>query len=310
MADILVINIGSTSDKVAVYRDETPLFSATIDYAPSQLPPDLEDQLPQRQRGVEGLLSRRGVSPREIDLVVSRGGLARPLPAGIYRINAAMCRDLLSGRYGKHPSSLGPVIAFDFSRRYGIEALVVDPPSTDEFHPLARISGLPEIERRSAFHALSQKSAARRAAKEMGRAYEELNLVVAHLGGGITVGAHLRGQVVDATHGLGEGPFTPERAGSLPTTELLELAFSGRYTREELGRKLVGQGGLMAYLGTNDARTVEERIDQGDERARLIYQALAYQVAKEIGALATVLRGKVDAVGSTGRLAHSQRLVG
>ena len=189
-------------------------------------------------------------------------------------------------------------------------AVVIDPPSTDEFHPLARVSGLPEIERKSAFHALNQKAAARKAARQMNGRYEDMNLVVAHLGGGITIGAHRNGFVIDCTHGLSEGPFTPERAGALPTQELLDLAQSGRYSPKELSRKLVGQGGLAAHLGTTNAVEVEEAVRKGDAKAELIFRAMGYQIAKNIGAMAAVLAGKVDGIVLTGGLAHSALLTG
>jgi len=187
-------------------------------------------------------------------------------------------------------------------------AVVIDPPSTDEFQPLARFSGLPEIERKSALHALNQKAAARRLAAELGREYEGMNLIVAHLGGGITVGAHQKGRVIDCTHGLGEGPFTPERAGSLPTTDLLDLAFSGKLDKTQILRRLVGQGGLFAYLGTNDVEKVEEMITVGDEKATQVYEAMAYQVAKEIGAMSVVLKGEIDGIILTGGLANSEMM--
>jgi butyrate kinase len=216
-----------------------------------------------------------------------------------------MCKDLLEGKFGKHPSALGPAMALDISKKYGIPAIVIDPPSTDEFEPLARFSGLPEIERKSAFHALNQKAAARRLAGELRKKYEEMNLVVAHLGGGITVGAHWKGRVIDCTHGLGEGSFTPERAGSLPTTDLIEMAFSGSLDKKQILSRLIGQGGLFAYLGTNDDEKIQEMIRAGDEKAKLAYEAMAYQVAKEIGAMSVVLKGVIDGIILTGGLANS-----
>ena len=199
-------------------------------------------------------------------------------------------------------------MALGLARQYGMPAVVIDPPSTDEFQPLARVSGLPEIERKSAFHALNQKAAARKAAGQMNKRYEDVNFVVAHLGGGITIGAHEKGIVIDCTHGLNEGPFTPERAGALPTQDLLDLAQSGRVSPKDLSKKLVGQGGLAAYLGTSNAVEVEEAVKKGDAKAERIYQAMAYQIAKDIGAMAAVLGGKVDGVVLTGGLAHSDML--
>lgn len=307
---ILAINVGSTSTKVAFFEDETAVAQETIAYSSQELAgfAELRDQLPRRRQDVEAFLERNGITLDQLDIIISRGGLGRPGPAGAYLIDEAMCDDLLEGRYGKHPSALGPAIALEMSRPSGIRAIIVDPPSTDEFEPLARLSGLPDIERKSAFHALNQKAAARKAAENMGRNYESVNLIVAHLGGGITIGAHRRGRVIDCTHGLSEGPFTPERAGGLPTLDLVELAQSGKYSPRDLQRRLVGQGGLAAYLGTTDARAIEAAIDRGDEKAAFIYEAMAYQVAKDIGAMAAVLNGEVDGIVLTGGLAHSRRL--
>jgi butyrate kinase len=246
----------------------------------------------------------------KVDLVISRGGLGRPGPAGAFSINEAMCDDLLQGRYGKHPSALGPAMALGLTRQHRMPAVVIDPPSTDEFQPLARLSGLPEIERKSALHALNQKAAARKAAGQLSQRYEDVNFVVAHLGGGITIGAHCKGLVIDCTHGLSEGPFTPERAGGLPTQDLLDLAQSGRVSPKDLSKRLVGQGGLAAYLGTTNAIEVEAAVKKGDAKAELIYRAMAYQIAKDIGAMAAVLAGEVDGVVLTGGLAHSEMLTG
>ena len=255
-------------------------------------------------------MEKNDLSLPAIDLLISRGGLGKPGPAGVYAIDENMCRDLLTGIYGKHPSALGPAMMLHLAGKYGKRAIVVDPPSTDEFNPMARISGLPEIERRSAFHALNQKAAARRMACAIGRSYEDLHLVVAHLGGGITIGAHRKGRVVDCTHGLTEGPLTPERAGSLPTQDLIDLAFAGTMDSKRLQVRLVGRGGLAAYLGTTDAKQVEAMIRAGDEKAGLVYQAMAYQIAKDIGAMRVALKGPADGIVLTGGLAHSEMLTG
>ncbi len=307
---ILAINVGSTSTKVAFYRDAERLVQESLTYGAAELAgfKDLREQLPLREAGLRSFIEKNHIDMGQVDLVISRGGLGRPAPAGAYAIDAAMCEDLMEGRYGKHPSALGPSMAMGLARQYGMPAVVIDPPSTDEFAPLARVSGLPEIERKSAFHALNQKAAARRAAAALKKRYEEVNLVVAHLGGGITIGAHNRGQVIDCTHGLNEGPFSPERAGALPTQDLLDLA--GRVSPKDLSKRLVGQGGLAAYLGTNDAIKVEAAVKKGDAKAEVIYRAMAYQVAKDIGAMAAVLSGDVDGVVLTGGLAHSEMLTG
>lgn len=309
---ILAINVGSTSTKVAYYRDRERLVQETIPYSAADLAQyaELKDQLPLRETGLRAFIEKARIDMNQVDIVISRGGLGKPGPAGAFAISEAMCDDLLRGKYGKHPSALGPMMALNLARQSGMLATVIDPPSTDEFQPLARVSGLPEIERKSAFHALNQKAAARKAARQMNKRYEEVNFVVAHLGGGITVGAHCRGQVIDCTHGLTEGPFSPERAGALPTQDLVDLAQSGRLSPKDLSKRLVGQGGLAAYLGTTNAVDVQEAVKKGDPKAELIYRAMAYQIAKDIGAMAAVLWGDIDGVVLTGGLAHSEMLTG
>lgn len=307
---LLVINVGSTSTKVAWFKGKDLIVLETIRYSSENLAPysSLGEQLPLRERDILEFLKKNGIGLEEVDMIVSRGGLGKPLPAGAYKIDDAMCNDLLEGKFGTHPSALGPAMALGFSRQYGMPAIVIDPPSTDEFQPLARLSGLPDIERKSAFHSLNQKMAARRCARELGKKYEELNFIVAHLGGGSTIGAHQKGRVIDCNHGLGEGPFTPERAGSLPTIDLLDLAFSGKFDKKQLQSRLVGQGGLQAYLDTTDVQKVEEMIRSGDEKAKLVYEAMVYQIAKEIGGMSVVLKGDVDGIILTGGLANSQML--
>lgn len=309
---LFVINVGSTSTKVAWFIGNDLMVLETIRYSSEDLTrySSVEEQLTLRERDLLEFLKKNGIGLEEVDMIVSRGGLGRPAEAGAYEIDEAMCRDLLGGKFGKHPSALGPAIALDFSRKYGMPAIVIDPPSTDEFQPLARFSGLPEIERKSAFHALNQKAAARRLAEELGKKYEGMNLVVAHLGGGITVGAHQKGRVIDCTHGLAEGPFTPERAGSLPTADLLDMAFSGKFDKRQILRRLVGQGGLFAYLGTNDDEKIQEMIRAGDEKAKRVYEAMAYQIAKEIGAMSVALKGEIDGIILTGGLANSEMMTG
>jgi butyrate kinase len=309
---LLVINVGSTSTKVAWFKGREPAVLENIRYRAEDLAhfSSLSEQLPLREEDVMKFLEKNGIGLNEIDIVVSRGGLGKPAPAGAYRVDDAMRRDLLEGKYGKHPSALGPSMALDFSKKFGMPAIVIDPPSTDEFEPLARISGIPEIERKSAFHALNQKMAARRYAASLGKRYEEMNVVVAHLGGGVTVGAHRKGRVIDCTHGLAEGPFTPERSGALPTMDLLDLALSGQLDKKQIQGRLVGQGGLAAYLGTTDAQVVEGMVGAGDEKAKLIFEAMAYQIAKDIGAMGVVLEGRIDGIIITGGLAHSKLLTG
>src|SRR5512136_2796972 len=309
---LLVINVGSTSTKVGWFSGKDNAVLETIRYSSEALASykSISEQLPRREEDILEFLGRNGISLTEIDMIISRGGLGKPAPAGAYIIDDDMCRDLLEGKYGMHPSALGPAMALGIAKRYGMPAIVIDPPSTDEFHPLARFSGLPEIERKSVLHALNQKAAARRLAGELGKKYEEMNLIVAHLGGGITVGAHNKGRIIDCTHGLAEGPFTPERAGSLPTADLLDMAFSGKFDKRQILRRLVGQGGLFAYLGTNDVEKVQEMIRAGDEKAKLVYEAMAYQIAKEIGAMSAVLKGEIDGIILTGGLANSEMMTG
>jgi len=308
---LLGINVGSTSTKAACFQGKGPVVLETIRYRSEDLAlyASFHDQLPRRKDDLLTFLHKHGIGLDKVDMIISRGGLGKPLPAGAYTIDDAMCKDLMEGTFGNHASALGPAIALDLSMRYGMPAIVIDPPSTDEFHPLAKFSGLPEIERKSVLHALNQKAAAHRLAGELGKRYEEMNLVVAHLGGGITVGAHRKGRVIDCTHGLAEGPFTPERAGSLPTADLLDLACSGKLDKKQILKRLVGQGGLSAYLGTTDIRKVEEMIRAGDEKATLVYEAMAYQIAKEIGAMSVVLKGEIDGIILTGGLANSEMLM-
>jgi len=308
----LIINIGSLSTKVNIYKDEEVLISETVHHSSSQLSQfrTINEQLSFRSDVVEQVVRKSGFKRGNIDIVIARGGLTKPLPAGIYAIDKKMCDDLYCRPSGVHPANLGPVIAFNVAESLNVPAITIDTPSSDEFDDLARVSGLPEIERTSMFHALNQKAAARRASQDIGKSYQEANFIVAHLGGGVSIGAHEKGRVIDVTHGLSEGPLTPERAGSTPTIDLLDMCFLGKLSKEELRRKLVGEGGLNAYLGTSDVRIIEKRISEGDKYASLIYEAMAYQVAKDIGAMSTVLKGRVDAIVLTGGVANSKLLVG
>jgi butyrate kinase len=312
MYRVLTINPGSTSTKVALYEDEHPLFVKTIHHSAEEIAafPHIADQYAFRRGTVLSLLDEKGIKLDSLDAVVGRGGILRPMPSSTYRVNEKMLDELRHPKEREHASNLGAIIADEVARRAGIPALIVDPVCVDEFDALARISGLPEIERRSLSHALNLKVAARQGARELGKRYNEVNLVVAHLGGGISVTAHRRGRMVDVNQALdGTGPFAPERAGGLPVGDVIRLCYSSEYTYEEMIKKIAGRGGLVAHLGTNDAREVERRIEEGDEHARLIYEAMAYQIAKEIGSMATVLKGDVDAIVLTGGLARSEMLV-
>jgi butyrate kinase len=320
MYRILTINPGSTSTKVALYEDERPLFVETIPHPAEEIAafPRIADQYAFRRDAVLSLLDEHGIRLDSLDAVVGRGGILRPIPSGTYLVSEKMLDELRHPKEREHASNLGAIIADEIARRASIPAFIVDPVCVDEFDDIARISGLPEIERRSLSHALNLKVAARRAARELGKRYDEaasltgVNLVVAHLGGGISVTAHRQGRMVDVNQALdGTGPFAPERAGGLPVGDVIRLCYSSNYTYEEMIKKIAGRGGLVAHLGTNDARQVERRIiEEGDEHARLIYQAMAYPIAKEIGLMATVLKGDVDAIILTGGLARSEMLMG
>jgi butyrate kinase len=311
MYRILVINIGSTSTKLGLFLDQASLFRETIEYSSEDL---IELQgydkwLRFHQDVVENVLVTKKDDLKPLALVVSRGGLTRPVQGGAYYINEAMLRDLRSGDYGWHPCNIGPGIAYSIAERYGVKAVIYDSPVSDELIQLARFSGLRGIERGAAFHVLSQKSAGRKAAQELGVPYEEGNFVVAHLGGGITIGAHERGCIIDGTHGLNEGPFTPQRTGALPLQEFMSLCFSGQFTQEELSRKLFGQGGVHSYLGTHDIAAVEQNAKKGDEKSLLVLKAMAYQVSKEICSMAAVLEGRIDAIVLTGNLCRAETVV-
>lgn len=320
MHRILVINPGSTSTKVAIYDDEQPLFVETLRHSSQKIVefPHILDQYEFRLKAILELLRGKDIPLAELSAVVGRGGLLRPIPSGTYLVNDKMVDELQSrNKEREHASNLGAPLAQEIANRVGVPAFIVDPVCVDEFDDLARISGLPEIERKSLSHALNLKAMARRAAADLGKSYAEVHLVVVHLGGGTSVSAHLQGRMVDVNQALdGNGPFAPERAGGLPVGDVVRMCFGvspyegWSLTYEEMFRKLAGQGGLVAHLGTNSAIEVERRIHSGDAHALLIYKAMAYQVAKEIGAMTTVLQGNVDAIVITGGVAHSSMLIG
>lgn len=306
---VLALNPGSTSTKVALFEDGREIWNETQRYDTDVLKEfgSIPDQMEFRLAEIEKSLAAHDTSPADLSAVVGRGGLLKPIESGTYEVNDAMLADLRTCRWGAHASNLGALLALRLAEAGGGRAFIVDPVVVDEMDPLARYSGLPEIGRRSIFHALNQKAVARRAAAELEKPYEECRMIVAHMGGGISVGAHDRGRVVDVNNALdGDGPFSPERAGSLPAGGLVRLAFSGKYDLPRMQKMLTGQGGLVAHLGTNDLREVQRRKSQGDERAALVFKALAYQISKEIGACAAVLEGEVDVIVLTGGLAHSE----
>jgi len=309
---LLVINPGSTSTKIAIYDNEKLVFDETIRHSTEELSQydTVFSQQDFRKNLILEILNEKGINITKLSAVVGRGGLLKPIPSGTYEVNEVMIDDLKKGTYGEHASNLGAAIAYSIASQLNIPSYIVDPVVVDELEDIARISGMPEISRSSILHALNQKAVARRVSKEQGQSYEDVNLVVAHLGGGISVGAHKKGRIVDVANALdGDGPFSPERSGGLPVGDLVKLCYSGKYQLNEVKKMLVGKGGLVAYLGTNDAREVERMIDDGDKKAELIYKAMAYQVAKEIGSMSVVLEGKVDYIILTGGIAYDKRFV-
>lgn len=309
---ILAINPGSTSTKIAIYDNEKEVFETTLRHSNEEIDKydKITDQYDFRKDVILTALNENGINLTKLSAVVGRGGLLKPIKGGTYSVNDKMVEDLKAAQMGEHASNLGGMIANEIASQLNIPAFIVDPVVVDEMEDVARISGMPEISRVSIFHALNQKAVARRYAKETGKSYDTLNLIVAHLGGGISVGAHQNGRVVDVNNALdGEGPFSPERTGGLPIGDLAKLCFSGKYSHADIKKMIKGKGGLVAYLGTNDGRDVVKMIESGDENAKLIFEAMAYQVAKEIGSCAAVLKGNVDAIILTGGLAYGEMLI-
>lgn len=308
----LVINPGSTSTKIGVFDDDHCFFEKTIHHQPAELKQHnrINEQYEFRKRVILDQLDYEGINISKLSAVCGRGGLLKPITGGTYLVNPPMLHDLSNGLNGEHASNLGGIIAHEIADGLNIGAYIVDPVVVDEMEEIAKFSGVPEIPRKSIFHALNHKAAARRAAADLDAAYENLHLIIAHMSGGITVGAHRNGKVIDVNNGLhGEGPFSPERAGTVPAGDLISICFSGAYYRDEIMEKIVGHGGLMAYLNTKDTVEVENRIVSGNIQAKKIYDAMAYQIAKEIGSMAAVLSGKVDAIVLTGGLAYGKAFV-
>lgn len=309
---ILAINLGSTSTKFAYYENDACAYKTNIEHKADQIRqyPSIWDQCQFRTDDILAVLRERGLKPSDLDAVVTRGGHTQPLVGGVYRINDCMLEQSASGKWGTHACDLGLKIAAGLSAQ-GPAPLTVDPPTTDEFEPFARYAGLKEISRRSSFHALNHRAVAKQYAKDAGKEYAGLNLIGVHMGGGITLCCHKQGKMVDATNGLvGDGPFSTNRTGTIPAGSLLDMCFSGDYTRETLRRKLNGGGGLMSYLGESDVKTIESRIDNGDAAAAEALEAMCYQIGKEVAAMSSVLKGRVDAIYLTGGVAHSARVVG
>ncbi len=306
---ILTINPGSTSTKIAVFEDDKEVFTKTLRHSAEELSPftTVASQFQFRKDIILSELKQAGFDIHRFDAIVGRGGLVKPIESGIYEVNDALAHDLEFPVMGEHASNLGGLIARDIAKEIQnkAKAYIADPVVVDEMEPIARISGHPAIHRVSIFHALNQKAIARTYAQETGRKYEELNLIVAHMGGGVSVGAHCQGRVIDVNNALdGDGPFSPERSGGLPTGSLVEICYSGK-SKAEVKKMLKGEGGVVAYLGTNDMRLVEDTAPVNPEYA-MIQDAMCYQIAKEIGAMAAVLKGKVDAILLTGGIAYGK----
>ena len=313
MYKILSINPGSTSTKFAVYEDEKLVCLHTIRHTAEELKiyPNLFDQYEFRKNLMLDYLKKDDIDLSDLSAVVGRGGLVRPLESGVYKVNDKLILDLKSSLGGEHASNLGGVLAKEIADGIpNCQAFIADPIVVDEMQDVARISGLPLFPRRSTFHALNHKAIARKYAAATGVTYEELNLVIVHLGGGVSVAAHEKGKVIDTNQALdGFGPFSPERAGTLDAGVLVEMCFEGKYTRDEIHKMLVGNGGLVAHLGTNEVLVVLQRIEDGDVHAKLVLEAMCYNIAKEIGAMLAVLHGKADAVILTGGIARSKFVV-
>ena len=305
---ILIINPGSTSTKIGVYEDETQLMEETLRHTTEEIAQydTIYDQKDFRKDVILDVLKEKNVDLNDIDVVVGRGGLLKPIPGGTYATTPELLEDLKIGKQGQHASNLGGLLAYDIASEIGVPSYIVDPVVVDELQDVARLSGHPLMDRVSIFHALNQKAVAKRYAKETGKAYDELNLIVVHMGGGVSVGAHKNGQIIDVANALdGDGPFSPERSGGLPSGQLMKVCFSGDYTQAEVGKMINGNGGFNAYLGTNDMREVVE-MAKTDEKAALVRDAFHYQLAKEIGSMAVVLDGKVDQIILTGGIAYNQ----
>ena len=310
MHKLLIINPGSTSTKIAVFQDKECVFKTNIKHSAEEIAPfeHIAEQYHFRKEVILNTLKEAGMELNDLSMVVGRGGLLKPLTSGIYEVNEAMKRDLVNSPVGEHACNLGGLIADDIAKSVGVKAYIADPVIVDEMEDVARFSGHPAFPRMSVFHALNQKMIARQHAAAVGKKYEELNLIGIHLGGGISVAAHKKGRVVDVNNALnGDGPFTPERSGALPSGPLMNACFSGKYTKKEIDLMLKGQGGFVAYLGTNDAMEVENRVKAGDKEWELVYRAMAYQVAKEVGGLAaSAFSMDVDAIFVTGGMAYDK----
>ena len=308
----LIINPGSTSTKIGVFEDETLLFEETLRHSTEEIAQfaNIVDQKDFRKKIITDLLESKNFDIKSLNVVVGRGGMLKPIPGGTYAVSEELLADLKAGVQGQHASNLGGILAKEIGDSIGAPSYIVDPVVVDELMPIARYSGVPELPRVSIFHALNQKAVAKRYARETGKAYESLRLIVVHMGGGVSVGAHENGRVIDVFNALdGDGAFSPERAGGVPNGALIKMCFSGKYTEKEVYGKMVGKGGFNAYLGTNDMREVTRMANEGDEKAIEAKQAFLLQVAKDIGSMACVLKGKVDQIIVTGGIAYGADVV-
>ena len=308
----LIINPGSTSTKLGVFEDETLLFEETLRHSTEEIAQyeSIFAQKDFRKDIIVNFLKEKGVDMNSFNMIVGRGGMLKPIPGGTYAVTDELLKDLEVGISGQHASNLGGILAREIGDSIGVPSYIVDPVVVDELMPISRYSGVPELPRKSVFHALNQKAVAKRYAKETGKPYADLNLIVVHMGGGVSVGAHKDGRVIDIFNALdGDGAFSPERAGGVPSGDLIKMCFSGKYTEKEVYKKIVGNGGFNAYLGTNDMRNVAKMVDEGDEHANEVREAFIMQVAKDIGSMACVLNGKVDQIIVTGGIAYNKTVV-
>lgn len=308
----LIINPGSTSTKIGVFEDETLLFEETLRHSTEEIAQytSIVDQKDFRKEIITNLLKEKDFDINSLNMVVGRGGMLKPIPGGTYAVTDDLLEDLKIGKQGQHASNLGGILAREIGDSIGVPSFIVDPVVVDELCDIARYSGVPELPRTSVFHALNQKAVAKRYAKETGKAYDSLNLIVVHMGGGVSVGAHENGRIIDVFNALdGDGAFSPERAGGAPVGALIKMCFSGQYTEKEVYKKFVGNGGFNAYLGTNDMRDVEKMVNDGDAKAKEIRDAFIFQVSKDMGSMAAVLKGKVDQIVVTGGIAYDKGVV-
>ena len=309
---ILAINPGSTSTKIAVYENSTLIFKKSIKHD-TELISSFEhivDQYSFREKAILNSLETESINLDSFDAIVGRGGMLKPIEGGTYLVNDLMISYVKEARRGEHASNLGCVLAKNLADSINKPSYIVDPVSVDEMEDIARYTGMPEIKRQSLFHALNQKAVALKAATRLNKDYHDLNMIIAHLGGGISVGVHRAGRVIDVNNALdGDGPMSPERSGTVPMGPLYKMAFSGKYTLKEIKKKNYGNGGIVAYLGTNDGFEFEKRVEAGDKKAQFIIEVMCYQIAKEIGASSTVLKGEVDAIVLTGGLAFNKNIV-